>query len=351
MPIGTHSHVKVLLVGMLLSAGAVATADPPPARADAVSDFYKGRTIDLVISSGAGGGYDAYARALARHLPDHLPGSPTVAPKNMPGGGGLRGANYMFSEAPKDGSVFATIQNGVPFQPLFGIKQAHYDGTKFDWIGSANTEFGVIMVWHTSPARSIDDLRKRQITVAGSGGGASGTVMYYRLLNAYAGTKLKIVTGYTGTADSFLAAQRGEVDGFFLFLSSERAQYGQQLAKKDIRNVVQLALEKSPDMPDVPFARDYIGNERDRQAFDLAVAPLAIGRPYLAPPGIPADRLGALRTGFLATMKDPKFLAEADKLHLEISGVKSGDDVAALVARIYRTPPDVVAKVAEITKN
>jgi tripartite-type tricarboxylate transporter receptor subunit TctC len=321
-----------------------------PASADSVSDFYKGKSVDLIISTTTGGGYDAYARVLARYMPAHVPGTPSITPKNMPGAGGIKAANYMYAEAAKDGSVFATIQNPVPFQPLLGVKQALYDATKFNWIGSANTEVGLVFVWHTSKVTKFEDLMNREVTVAGTGGGSS-TDFYYRLLNALVGTKLKSITGYPGSTESFLALERGEVEGFFLFWSTEQSQYAQRLEKKEIRNIVQFSLEKSPDLPDVPFAPNYIKNPKDKQAFELAVAPLAIGRPYLAPPNVPADRVKALQDAFLATLKDPKFLAEAKKLKMEISGVKSGNDVSDLVKRIYKTPKDVVAKVAEITKG
>jgi tripartite-type tricarboxylate transporter receptor subunit TctC len=336
---------------LLIAASAgLAVAASAAAHADDVADFYKRKSIDLVISTTTGGGYDAYARVLARYMPAHIPGSPSITPKNMPGAGGIKTANYMAAEAAKDGSVFATVQNPVPFQPLLGVKQARYDATKFDWIGSANTETGIVFVWKTSKVTKFEDLLNREVTVAGTGGGSS-TDFYYRLLNALVGTKLKSITGYPGSTESFLALERGEVEGFFLFYSTERSQYAQRLANNDIRNIVQFSLEKNPDLPNLPFAPDYIKNEKDKQAFELAVAPLAIGRPYLAPEGVPADRLKALRTAFVATMKDPKFLAEAAKLKLEISGVKSGEEVSDLVKRIYKTPKDVVAKVAEITKG
>lgn len=333
--------------GIAVAAFAAAGA---AAHADSVSDFYKGKNIDLVISTTTGGGYDAYARVLARHMPAHVPGKPEITPRNMPGAGGIKAANYMFAAAPKDGTVFATVQNPVPFQPLLGVKQAMYDATKFDWVGSANTEVGLVFVWKTSTVKSFDDLLNRQVTVAGTGGGSS-TDFYYRLLNASVHTKLKSITGYPGSTESFLALERGEVEGFFLFWSTEKSQYAQRLANGDIRNIVQFSIEKSPDLPNIPFAPDYIKNAKDRQAFDLAVAPLGIGRPYFAPEGLPADRIKALRDAFMATMKDPAFLAEAARLKLQISGVKSGEQVSDFIKRIYQTPKDVVAEVAKITKG
>jgi tripartite-type tricarboxylate transporter receptor subunit TctC len=331
---------------------AVAALLAPGVKADGVGDFYKGKAVDVVISTTTGGGYDSYARVLARYMPDHMPGKPNMTPKNMPGAGGIKAANYLYAEAAKDGSVFGTVQNPVPFQPQLGVKQAMYDATKFGWVGSANAEVGLVFVWKTSKVTKFEDILDHEITVAGTGGGSS-TDFYYRLLNAFVHTKLKSITGYPGSTESFLALERGEVEGFFLFWSSEKATYPTQLKNKDFRNIVQFALEKSPDpeLANVPFAPDYIKDPQNRAAFDYAVGPLAMGRPFLAPPGLPADRLKALQDAFMATMKDPKFLAQAKKEGLEVSGVKSGEEVAALVKRIYQTPSDIVAKVAAITKE
>jgi len=333
-------------------AAAVAALAATAVKADGVGDFYKGKSVDVIISTTTGGGYDSYARLLARFMPEHLPGKPNMTPKNMPGAGGIKAANYLYAEAAKDGSVFGTVQNPVPFQPQLGVKQAMYDATKFGWIGSANAEVGLVFVWKTSKVTKFEDVLEHEITVAGTGGGSS-TDFYYRLLNSFVGTKLRSITGYPGSTESFLALERGEVEGFFLFWSSERATYPTQLKNKDFRNIVQFSLEKSKDpaLADVPFAPDYIKDPANRAAFDYAVGPLAMGRPFLAPPNVPADRLKALQDAFMATMKDSKFLAQAEKERLDVSGVKSGEDVAALVKKIYQTPPDIVAKVAAITKQ
>jgi tripartite-type tricarboxylate transporter receptor subunit TctC len=329
----------------------VATSLSLAASADSVVDFYKGKSVDVVISTTTGGGYDSYARVLARYMPDHLAGKPNMTPKNMPGAGGIKAANYLYAEAPKDGSVFGTVQNPVPFQPQLGVKQALYDATKFGWIGSANAEVGLVFVWKTSKVTKFEDVLQHEITVAGTGGGSS-TDFYYQLLNSLVGTKLKSITGYPGSTESFLALERGEVEGFFLFWSSERATYPSQLKNKDFRNIVQFSLEKSkdPQLAEIPFANDYIKDPKNKAAFEYAVGPLAMGRPFLAPPNLPADRLKALQDAFMATMKDAKFLAQAEKEGLDVSGVKSGAEVEALVKKLYATPPDIVAKVAEITK-
>jgi tripartite-type tricarboxylate transporter receptor subunit TctC len=333
-----------------LAVAAAATMTAAGVRADAVSDFYKGKSIDLIISTTPGGGYDAYGRIIARHMPRHVPGNPSIIPKNMPGAGGITAASYLYNIAPKNGLVFATVMNPVPFEPMFGTPQANYDATKFNWIGSANTEIGLVFVWKTSDIMTFEDLMKREVTVAATGGGSS-TAFYYRLLNTLTGTKLKIISGYPGSTESFMALERGETEGFFLFWSTEKGQYQGMLRDKNIRNVVQFSLEKSPELPDLPFAPDYIKNDKDRQAFDLAMAPLAIGRPYLAPPDVPADRVKALQNAFMATMKDPVFLAELEKLKMEVSGVKSGPEVLELIQRIYKTPKDVIDKVGAITKG
>ena len=335
-----------------LGTAAIAALAATGVKADSVSDFYKGKSVDVIISTTTGGGYDSYARVLARYMPDHLAGKPNMTPKNMPGAGGIKAANYLYAEAAKDGTSFGTVQNPVPFQPQLGVKQAMYDATKFGWVGSANAEVGLIFVWNTSKVTKFEDVLEHEITVAGTGGGSS-TDFYYRLLNSFVGTKLRSITGYPGSTESFLALERGEVEGFFLFWSSEKATYPTRLANKDFRNIVQFSLEKSTDpaLANVPFAPDYIKDPKNRAAFDYAVGPLAMGRPFLAPPNLPADRLKALQDAFMATMKDPKYLAECEKQGLETSGVKSGEEVAALVKKIYSAPADAVAKVAEITKE
>ncbi|HTI87156.1 MAG TPA: tripartite tricarboxylate transporter substrate-binding protein [Alphaproteobacteria bacterium] len=318
------------------------------ALAQSAEEFYKNRHVDLIVATTPGGGNDVMARIFARHMPGFMPGAPTFVVKNSPGAGGISAANNLYSVAPKDGSVFAAELQGVAFQPLFGEKAARYDATKFTWIGNANSEIGTFFVWHTSPVKTVADLKARDIPAAATDGG-SATAFNYRVLNNLLGTKIKIVTGYPGSNESFLALERGEVEGFFSVWSTVRAR-GNLIKDKQVRVVVQIALDKAPDLPDVPLASEFVTNKVDREALDLAVAPGALGRPYIAPPDVPADRAKALRDAFVASAKDPDFLGEIQKAGLEVS-VMSGEDALALLKRFYSASPEAVAKVSAMTKG
>ncbi|HTI85803.1 MAG TPA: tripartite tricarboxylate transporter substrate-binding protein [Alphaproteobacteria bacterium] len=319
------------------------------ASAQPAAEFYKNRHIDLVVATTPGGGYDVMARIFARHMPRFLPGNPSIVVKNVPGAGGISAANNLYSVAPKDGSVFAAELQGVAFQPLFGEKAARYDATKFTWIGNANSEIGTFFVWHTSPVKTVADLKARDIPAAATDGG-SATAFNYRVLNNLLGTKIKIVTGYPGSNESFLALERGEVEGFFSVWSTVRAR-GNLIKDKQVRVIVQIALDKASDLPDVPLASEFVKDKIDREALDLAVAPGALGRPYIAPPDIPADRAKALRDAFVSSAKDPDFLGEIQKAGLEVSNVMSGEDALALLKRFYSASPEAIAKVSAMTKG
>jgi tripartite-type tricarboxylate transporter receptor subunit TctC len=333
--------------GLALTLCAVAIG--PHAKAQPASEFYKNRRIDLVVATTPGGGYDVMARIFARHMPRFLPGAPSIVVKNSPGAGGISAANNLYSVAPKDGTVFAAELQGVAFQPLFGEKAARYDATKFTWIGNANSEIGTFYVWHTSPVKTVADLKARDIPSAATDGG-SATAFNYRVLNNLLGTKIKIVTGYPGSNESFLALERGEVEGFFSVWSTVRAR-GNLVKDNQIRVIIQIALDKASDLPDVPLASEFVTNKVDREALDLAVAPGALGRPYIAPPDIPADRTKALRDALVASTKDAEFRSEIEKAGLEVSNVMSGEEALTLLKRFYSASPEAVAKVSAMTKG
>jgi tripartite-type tricarboxylate transporter receptor subunit TctC len=316
--------------------------------AQSVESFYKNRHIDLIIATTPGGGYDLMARVFARHMPRYLAGNPSIVVKNMPGAGGIAAANNLYNVAPKDGTVFAAELQGVAFQPLFGEKAARYDATKFTWIGNANSEIGTFFVWHTSPAQTVADVMKREVPAAATDGG-SATAFNYRVLNTLIGTRIKIVTGYPGSNESFLALERGEVEGFFSVWSTVRAR-GTLVKDKQVRVLVQIALEKASDLPDVPLASEFVKTAIDREALDLAVAPGALGRPYIAPPGVPEDRAKALQAAFLDSAKDKGFLTEIRKAGLEV-GAMSGDEAITLLKRFYAASPEAIAKVSAMTKG
>lgn len=314
-----------------------------PANADPVEDFYKGRTVNLYIGYSVGGAYDVYARQIARYLGTHIPGNPTVVPQNMEGAGSLRAANYIYTRAPKDGSAIATFARGAAFFPLMGLQGATFDAPKLNWLGSANNETSLCVSWATTGIKSVDDLKTGEMTAGGTGP-SDDTVQFVKVINGTVGTKMRPVTGYPGGGDVLLAMERGEVQGrcgwSYSSLLSTRASW---IADKKINILLQLGLHKHPDLPDVPLVMDLPLPDEQKSILKLIFARQVMGRPYAAPPGIPADRLAALRKAFDETMKDPAFLADAAKSQLELNPV-TGEEVQKLVADIYRTPPDVARK-------
>ncbi len=317
------------------------------AGAQSVADFYKGKTVDLFIGYSSGGGYDVYARSLARYIGRHIPGNPTVVPKNMPGAGSLVLANWLYNVGPKDGTVFGMIGRGTGFDPLLGSKKAQFDAAKFNWIGSMNDEVSVCVAWHTTGIRTLDEAKEKELTVGGTGQ-AADTDQFPKVLNATIGTKFKIVSGYPGGNDVDLAMERGEVGGRCGWSwSSVIATHKHWIDGKKINVMVQLSLKRHADLPNVPLIMDFAKNEEERQVFKLVFARQPMGRPFLAPPGIPADRVAALRKAFMDTLTDKQYLAEADKMKLEINPV-SGEAVQKIVDEVHRTPQAVAKRVAEM---
>jgi len=334
----------------LLCAAVLALLPLSVAHAQNPADFYKGKTIDLYIGYSAGGGYDIYARALGRHLSRYIPGNPMVVPKNMPGAGSLVLANWLYNVGPKDGTAFGTIGRGTGFDPLLGSTKAHFDASKLNWIGSMNDEVSVCVAWHTTGVAKLEQVMRTELTVGGSGQ-AADTDQFPKVLNATIGTKFKVITGYPGGNDVDLAMERGEVMGRCGWSwSSVIATHKSWLDQKQINVLVQLGLGKHPDLPNVPLVMDFAKNDEERQIFKLVFARQPMGRPFLAPPGIPADRVAALRKAFMDTMKDPTFLAEAEKARLEINPV-SGEAVQSIVQDIYRTPKPIADKVADMVNH
>ena len=316
------------------------------ARADAVEDFYKGKNVELIIASEAGGGYDVYARLAATFLEKHLPGHPRFIAKQMVGAGGIVATNYLTNVAAKDGTVIAQVQNTVPFQPLLAPNGVKFDATQLGYIGSANSEVSLAFAWHTSATQDFAQLQQRETLMAGVNGSISA--QYARAMNELAGAKIRIITGYAGATQSMLAIERGEVEGYpAIFWSTLKVTKPEWLEKKNINLLLQMALKKHPDLPDVPLIFDYIKSEDDRRTAELLLAPQVGGRPFIAPPGVPADRLAALRKAFEATMRDPDFLAEAARRKLEVQFV-GGEEIAAIVARASTNPPEIVERVRKI---
>src|SRR5205809_2989894 len=281
------------------------------------TDFYRGKNLDLYIGYSAGGGYDVYARALARHMGRFVPGNLTIVPKNMPGAGSLVLANWLYNVAPKDGSAFGTIGRGTAFDPLLGSTKAQFDATKFNWIGSMNDEVSVCVSWHTTGIATLEQVMQKELTVGGTGP-AADTDQFPKVLNATIHTKFKIIAGYPGGNDIDLAMERGEVMGRCGWSwSSVVATHKPWVDDKKINILVQLSLAKHADLSHVPLVMDFAKSDEERRIFRLVFARQPMGRPFLAPPGIPAERTAALRNAFMDAMKDPGFLAEAERMKLE----------------------------------
>ena len=332
--------IAVVLGALLLLWTAVAAAQTP---------FYRGKTVTLVVSSSAGGGYDIMARTIARYLPKHIPGSPRVVVTNMPGAGGISATNYLYRGAPKDGTVIGSVQNNLPFEPLLGTREAIFDPTKFNWLGSPSIEVGLIVVWKSVPVNTIDDLKQREITV-GSSGANSTPSFYARLINETLKTKMKIVVGYPGQNEAYLAMERGEVDGFpSLFYNTLNATRPNWRTERNVKLILQYGLEKEPALPDVPSALDLAATEDDRQLLRAGLAMVTMGRPYLMPPDVPAERVAIMRKAVEDTFEDPEFLAEADRLALGVETPRTGAQVQRLLEEAYRAPPNIVARLRRLS--
>ncbi|MDB5596494.1 MAG: family tricarboxylate transporter, receptor protein [Hyphomicrobiales bacterium] len=340
--------MKTQILGM--TGAAVLAILSHGARAQPAADFYKGKTISLVVSSSAGGGYDVLARTIARHLPKHIPGAPMVAVRNMPGAGGIVATNYIYNVASKDGLTIGGVQNNTPFEPLLGTKEAEYDPKKFNWLGSPSYETGLLIVWNTVPVSSVEDVRKKEITVSSSG--ANSTPSFYaRLLIELLGLKLKIVVGYPGQNESFIAMERGEVDGYpSIFWSSLSSTRPNWITEKKVKYIVQYGPEKEKGAGDTPSVSDLLTKADDKLLLKAAIAPLALGRPYLMPPGVPADRVALMQKAMTETFVDPEFLAEAEKLNLGVNVPRSPEETKRIVDEAYATPPAIVERLRHIAQ-
>jgi tripartite-type tricarboxylate transporter receptor subunit TctC len=335
------------LVAMALAAAFLACA---PAFAQPAADFYKGKTVTLVVSSSPGGGYDIMGRTIARYLGRHLPGNPRVVVSNMPGAGGIVAMNYFYRNAPKDGTFIAAMQNNTPFEPLLGTKEAIYDATKFNWLGSPSVEVGLVVVWRNVPVNSIEDLKRHEITV-GSSGANSTPSFYTRLINETLGTKMKAVVGYPGQNEAYLAMERGEIDGFpSLFYNTLNATKPNWRTEKNLKLLLQYGLEKEQSLPQVPSALDLVTNAEDKQLLQAGLAEVTLGRPYLMPPGVAPDRVAQMRKAFVDTYKDPGFLADSSRMSLGVNTPRSGEEVQRIVEDTYRTPPKVIDRLRKLVR-
>ncbi|HEY4133915.1 MAG TPA: tripartite tricarboxylate transporter substrate-binding protein [Alphaproteobacteria bacterium] len=347
-PFGPRSLLAAGLAGVL--AGGIMAAAAGGAEAQSVEQFYKGRQIRFILGSAGGGGYDVYSRTITRYMGRYIPGNPTFLIQSMPGAGGLVSANYIYGISPKDGSEIGMTGRASAIEPLINPsdKSVKFEATKFNWLGTPQQELGLLLVSTKTPIKTLADLKTNELTVS-STGRAAATSVYPRLMNNLFGTKFKVVEGYKSSQEALLALERGEVAGHSSGGSSAafRARIAPWLKDGSIKVMMQLSVTKDPDYPDVPLITELATNDSEKQILELVLVQQVMGRPMLAPPNVPADRVKALRDAFDATMKDKDFLAEAEKQQLEVKPV-SGAELNAMLERVYATPKAVTDKVAEL---
>lgn len=312
--------------------------------------FYEGKTINLLIGYGPGAGYDAYGRLMARHMGRHIAGNPNIIPQNMPGAGSMKAAGYIYSVAPKDGTAFGIIATAAVLEPLYTGNKTLFDPARFTWIGNLDETIGTCAVWHTTGVKSLEDMRTRE-TIFGGSGPAAINSQHAAALKNLLGLTIKIIQGYNGALDTRLVMPRGELEGGCGFaLSSLQAQHTADYRDKRLVPIVQLAIEKHPELEGVTHIYDYAKTPEMRQVFDLVFGSHVLGRPFAAPPNLPAERTKTLRAAFIATASDSQFLAEAAKANLPIKA-NDGEAVEKLFGRFLNSSPEVVALAAKAIKD
>jgi tripartite-type tricarboxylate transporter receptor subunit TctC len=337
--ISTTALAAAGLVAILGAAGA--------ARAQSVADFFRGKTIDIVVSYAPGGGYDNYSRLLARHLGDHIPGKPTVIIQNLPGGAGITAANHVYVVAPKDGTVIAAVDQNIPMLQLLGGKGVQYDISKVHWLGNIAASNGIAIAWHTAPIRTIEDAKTHEVTMGATGSNDDAWV-YAKTMNALLGTKFKLIRGYAGTSAVNIAIEAGEVQSMgrssYYGFASQRPDW---IRDAKIRILVQLGFAKQPELPDVPLLTDLVQGDEAKQIVALVSLPTAIGYSHWLAPEVPAERVKALSEAYVATLKDPGLIADAEKSGLEVAP-KTAEQLQALIKQTANTPQAIRDKTAAI---
>jgi tripartite-type tricarboxylate transporter receptor subunit TctC len=329
----------VTFAGLMLALGmAQAPAQIP-------EEFYRARTVTLIIGSGAGPSYDVYGRLLARYLTRHIPGQPRIVVQNMPGAGGIKAANYLGAMAVRDGSLISDTYSTMPLYPLLEGQGATFDPLSFNWLGSIARSMSTCVAWHTTTFRTLDDAAQREMKVSASGIGG-WRVISPRMLNLLVGSKFRVLAGYTAN-EVYLAIERGEVDGACTTYDTLQATQIGWLSQKKVRFIAQFGEQPVPDLEGASMVRERIKNPEDRKAFALIMSQQEYGRPFAAPPGVPADRVRALRDAFNATMKDPDFRAEAQQGHVWVDPL-TGEQMEELIKKAYASPPDVIARAKSI---
>jgi tripartite-type tricarboxylate transporter receptor subunit TctC len=317
--------------------------------ATALGPSLAGKNVSMIIGSGIGGGYDLWGRLVARHIGRHLPGNPTIVPQNMPGAG-LIAANYIYNVAPKDGTAMGLITGGAVLGPITGATGARFDPTRMTWLGTPTTETNICIATNSPQVqvKTLKDLYEKELVVGSTGPGGTNYASP-KALSALLGMKFKVIAGFQSTSNVHLAMERGEVDGICNLLDSISNQRPDWIPNKKIVILFQGGAAPNPNLRDVPFVNDLAHTPQDRQAIDFLYAGDGFGRPFIAPPGLPADRMKMLQDAFIDTMNDPVFLADARKQKLDVAPV-DGAHLAALVKQIYATPKPTVDKIGELIK-
>ena len=323
----------------VLSAGGTASAQD-------VASFYAGQTIRMIIGYPTGGSNDIYARIVAQHIGKHIPGAPRVIAVNMPGAGSMLAANHLFTVAPRDGSVIASVSQGIPLQAKLGYPEVRYEAAKFNWIGRMAQSTSVTMVWHTAKARTFKDALLGEVTLSATGAGSTVTI-YPNLMNEVLKTRFKLIMGYKGSGEGMLAMQRGEVDGHSTTWEAVQAVHPDWLPKGQVRVLVQHAINRHHDLPDVPTSVELAANPDARAVMRVIMGANEIGKSYFTPPGVPPERVQALRRAFDATMKDPAFIEAVKKIRGEI-GALTGEEVQALIAELDTLPQSLFDRVKSV---
>lgn len=332
---------KTVLTAAILGSAIIATGP-----VTAQTNFYKDKSVTMLIGSGAGGGYDLYSRVLARHMGRHIPGNPHIIPKNMPGAGSIKATNYLYNIAPRDGSIFAAVFNTLPVQPLIGRKGARYDATKLGWVGSIGKHQNICTTWHTSPINSFEKAKSRQVAVAATGASGNAAV-YPKLFNQMLGTKFKVIGGYKSSG-ALLAVTRGETEGICgMSYQTLLASAPDWILKKQVNILAQIGLKPHPALKGVPMALDMVKSKADRDILTFLMIPQEMGRPYTAGPGLPENRLATLRAAFDKTMKDPAFLRAAEKARMKVEPITAAE-MDKLVARLGSMPQQTIKNVAKL---
>jgi len=304
------------------------------------AEFFSGKTINLLIGFGVGGEDDLWARTMARHIGNHIPGNPIVLPQNTPGSGGLLVANRLYNTVPKDGTVLGLINRGIAFEPLLGGQGTQFDVLKFNWLGSPGRDTTVCAARKDAAVKTLQDLYSKELTVGGTGSGAD-TAIYPQFLSALLGMKFKLVKGYQGSHEILLAMERNEVQG--ICLAYDSLERGTLARTHQINVLLQASLEPDQRLVGIPYGLGFAHTPEERQALQLFFARASVGRPFVAPPGVPADRINALRQAFDGTLRDPTFLDDAKRQDLNIVPI-TGQQIAYTVAQAYRTPPEIVKR-------